>query len=232
MIPGRSRGRIIAYTARYIGTNPKAPKYINSATSLIYTKGETLFGIDRAFRLRNPENIIIVEGAPDVLRMQSIGLENTAAQPGDCLERESAGVVETAHGLTLLHTGTPMFRKTASPGAGFKAAMENGALAIRKGFHVTVRELPLGSRELTEEELQKRYEGQAIPPEAPREIPMKNDADSYIQDEATYRNLREKHFIVWNAEKLFQAAIFAGRAAEGGCPDGRPAPVCKGPDGV
>lgn len=35
---------------------------------------------------------------------------------------------------------------------------------------------------------------------------MKNDADSYIQDEATYRNLREKHFIVWNAEKLFQAA--------------------------
>ena len=78
--------------------------------------------------------------------------------------------------------------------------------AIRKGFHVTVRELPLGSRELTEEELQKRYEGQAIPPEAAREIPMKNDADSYILDEATYRNLREKHFIVWNAEKLFQTA--------------------------
>lgn len=76
MIPVRNRwGRIIAYTARYIGSNPKAPKYINSATSLIYTKGETLFGIDRAFRLRNPENIIIVEGAPDVLRMQSIGLE-------------------------------------------------------------------------------------------------------------------------------------------------------------
>lgn len=69
-----------------------------------------------------------------------------------------------------------------------------------------MRELPLGSRELTEEESQKMYEGQAIPPEALREIPMKNDADSYIQDEATYRNLREKHFIVWNAEKLFQAA--------------------------
>lgn len=76
MIPVRNRwGRIIAYTAQYIGTNSKVPKYINSATSLIYTKGETLFGIDRAFRLRNPENIIIVEGAPDVLRMQSIGLE-------------------------------------------------------------------------------------------------------------------------------------------------------------
>lgn len=39
MIPVRNRwGRIIAYTARYIGDNRKAPKYINSATSMIYSK--------------------------------------------------------------------------------------------------------------------------------------------------------------------------------------------------
>lgn len=54
MIPVRNRwGRIIAYTARYIGDNRKAPKYINSATSMIYSKGETVFGIDRAARLRD-----------------------------------------------------------------------------------------------------------------------------------------------------------------------------------
>lgn len=86
MIPIRNKwGRIIAYTARYIGTHPKAPKYINSVTSLLYTKGETLFGIDRAFRLRNAANFIIVEGAPDVLRLQSIGLEirwPPSARPG------------------------------------------------------------------------------------------------------------------------------------------------------
>ena len=35
MIPIRNRwGRIIAYTARHIGHNPKAPKYINSSTTL------------------------------------------------------------------------------------------------------------------------------------------------------------------------------------------------------
>lgn len=206
MIPVRNRwGRIIAYTARYIGTNPKAPKYINSATSLIYTKGETLFGIDRAFRLRNPENIIIVEGAPDVLRMQSIGLENTVASLGTAWNENQLELLKR-HTDSLCFIPDSDVSEDGLPGAGFKAAMENGALAIRKGFHVTVRELPLGSRELTEEESQKMYEGQAIPPEALREIPMKNDADSYIQDEATYRNLREKHFIVWNAEKLFQAA--------------------------
>ena len=206
MIPVRNRwGRIIAYTARYIGTNPKAPKYINSATSLIYTKGETLFGIDRAFRSRNPENIIIVEGAPDVLRMQSIGLENTVASLGTAWNENQLELLKR-HTASLCFIPDSDVSEDGLPGAGFKAAMENGALAIRKGFHVTVRELPLGSRELTEKELQKRYEGQAVPPEAPLEVPMKNDADSYIQDESTYRNLREKHFIVWNAEKLFQAA--------------------------
>lgn len=206
MIPVRNRwGRIIAYTARYIGTNPKAPKYINSATSLIYTKGETLFGIDRAFRLRNPENIIIVEGAPDVLRMQSIGLENTVASLGTAWNENQLELLKR-HTDSLCFIPDSDVSEDGLPGAGFKAAMENGALAIRKGFHVTVRELPLGSRELTEEESQKMYEGQAVPPEALREVPMKNDADCYILDEATYRNLREKHFIVWNAEKLFQAA--------------------------
>lgn len=83
MIPVRNRwGRIIAYTARYIGDNRKAPKYINSATSMIYSKGETVFGIDRAVRLRDADYYIIVEGAPDVLRMQSIGYDNTVASLG------------------------------------------------------------------------------------------------------------------------------------------------------
>lgn len=83
MIPVRNRwGRIIAYTARYIGDNRKVPKYINSATSIIYSKGETVFGIDRAARLRDADYYIIVEGAPDVLRMQSIGYDNTVASLG------------------------------------------------------------------------------------------------------------------------------------------------------
>lgn len=83
MIPIRNRwGRIIAYTARYIGNSPNAPKYINSPNSAVYAKGECLFGIDRASRERNAEYFIIVEGAPDVLRMQSVGYDNTVAALG------------------------------------------------------------------------------------------------------------------------------------------------------
>lgn len=86
MIPICNRwGRIIAYTARYIGDKANVPKYINSPTSLIYEKGETLFGIDRASRNRNSEYVIIVEGASDTLRMQSIGYDNTVAPLGTAM---------------------------------------------------------------------------------------------------------------------------------------------------
>ena len=83
MIPIRNKwGRIIAYTARYIGENKNTPKYINSATSILYSKGETLFGIDHAYRQRDTDYYIIVEGAPDVLRMQQVGFDNTVATLG------------------------------------------------------------------------------------------------------------------------------------------------------
>jgi len=84
MIPVRNRwGRIIAYTAQYIGTNSKVPKYINSATSLIYPKGETLFGIDRAAESREHHHRGRGTGciADAVHRTGKHG-----GQPRDCLE--------------------------------------------------------------------------------------------------------------------------------------------------
>ena len=82
-IPIRSRSRkIIGFTARDITGNEKA-KYINSTTSKIFAKGEVLFGIDKAANAaRNEDFVICVEGAPDVLRLQSVGLENAVATLG------------------------------------------------------------------------------------------------------------------------------------------------------
>lgn len=179
MIPVRNRwGRIIAYTARYIGNNEKAPKYINSSTSIVYSKGETLFGIDRASRQRDADYFIVVEGAPDVLRMQSIGYDNTVAALGtswtdsqfEQLKRFTASLCFIPDSDTA--EGKPY-------GPGFEAVMANGVSAIRKGFHVTVRELPLAEQN------------------------GKNDADRYIHCKEDYSSLKEKHFIVWLAQKRF-----------------------------
>ena len=123
MIPIRNKwGRIIAYTARYIGTTPKAPKYINSITSLLYTKGETLFGIDWAFRLRDAANFIIVEGAPDVLRLQSIGLENTVATLGTAWNENQFEILKHYTNSLCFIPDTDL-AKGSPYGPGFKAVM-------------------------------------------------------------------------------------------------------------
>lgn len=142
MIPVRNRwGRIIAYTARYIGDNPKAPKYINSATSVVYFKGETIFGIDRASRQRDADYFIIVEGAPDVLRMQSVGYENTVAALGTAwTDGQFDQLKKFTSSLCFIPDSDVAEGKPYGPG--FEAVMTNGIAAIRKGFHVTVRELP------------------------------------------------------------------------------------------
>lgn len=187
MIPVRNRwGRIIAYTARYIGDNQKVPKYINSATSVVYSKGETIFGIDRASRQRDADYFIIVEGAPDVLRMQSVGYENTVAALGTVwTDGQFDQLKKFTSSLCFIPDSDVAESKPYGPG--FEAVMTNGAAAIRKGFHVTVRELPFAK--VSDNEAGTQY--------------GKNDADSFIRCREDYTSLAEKHFIIWLAQKRF-----------------------------
>lgn len=195
MIPIRNRwGRVIAYTARYIGENRQAPKYINSCTSPVYSKGEVLFGIDRASRQREADYIILVEGAPDVLRMQSIGYDNTVAALGTSVtESQFEQLKRYTHSLCFIPDSDIAEGKPFEPG--FEAAvMSNRAAATRKGFHVTVRELPFAKRSADDE---TGNEGVEL---------AKNDADSFIRCREDYSSLAEKHFIVWLVQKRFLVA--------------------------
>lgn len=202
MIPVRNRwGRIIAYTARYIGNRPKVPKYINSPTSSIYEKGETLFGIDRVSRSRKPEYVIIVEGASDALRMQSVGYDNTVAPLGTAITDSQLEQLKKMTGSVCFIPDSDT-AEGKPYGPGFEAVMTNGAAALKKGLHVTVRELPFREEPMTERELSEYYPD-GVPSDAPRIKPGKNDADSYILTPADYTALKEKHFIVWLGEKKF-----------------------------
>ena len=197
MIPIRNKwGRIIAYTARYIGDNKNAPKYINSATCPIYSKGENLFGIDRVSRLRNVDYIIIVEGAPDVLRMQSIGYDNTVAALGTSwTDSQFEQLKKYTTSLCFIPDSDIAEGKVYGPG--FEAVMANGAAAIRKGFHTTVRELPFLKVPATDKELASEVSEVKY---------TKNDADSFIRFSEDYTSLMEKHFIIWLAQKRFLVA--------------------------
>lgn len=182
MIPIRDRyGRIFGYTARYIGESEDVGKYLNPKESLIYNKSESVFGINVALREASKCNkYYLVEGAPDVLRLQSIDVNNVVAPLG------SAWTVSQLRQLKKHSTNLCFIPDSDAPkpnerfGAGFKSVFSNAKLAIALGFDVKVKELPL-------DEEQK-----------------KNDADSYITDISILNALPEVDFIEWYAGKVFE----------------------------
>lgn len=192
VIPIRDRfGRVIAFTARYLGDDKadNVGKYINSSNSLIFNKGASIFGIDRASRCRQALYYNIVEGAPDVLRMQSIGLDNTVATLGTAWSAAQFDVLKRfTQSVCFIPDSDPP--KDEPFGPGFKAVMQNGAEAVRRGFDVTVRELPFVEEKADDESV----------------ILHKNDADEYILSQEIYNSIAETPFILWLAEKKFSSA--------------------------
>lgn len=178
-------GRVIGFTARYIGSEPDAPKYINSADSPIFKKGEVVFGLRNAQRQASKAGrFIIVEGAPDVLRLQSdtVGLTETVATLGTSWsEPQFRQLQRYAPSLVFLPDADPP-KEGERYGAGIKAVMRNGLMALRMGFTVSVREMPL------------------------TEDGQKNDPDSYIIGPDIFNSIEDVHFAVWYGLKLLAAA--------------------------
>ncbi len=154
-------GRIIGFTARYIGDEPDAPKYINSSDSPLFKKGEVVFGLRNAQRQASKAGrFVIVEGAPDVLKLQSdaVGLTETVATLGTAWsEVQFKQLQRYTPSLVFLPDADPP--KDGEPfGAGVKAVMRNGLTALRMGFDVSVREIPFDIEyiygPITDEELE------------------------------------------------------------------------------
>ena len=181
MIPIRDRfSRIIGYTARYIGESPDTAKYLNSTTSLLYSKENSIFGINVALRTATKENrIYLVEGAPDVLRLQQIGANNTIASLGSSwTEKQFTQIKRYARNLCFLPDADPP-RQGERYGTGIASVIKNALLALKFGFNVSVKEIPVGKH------------GE------------KNDPDSFCKSKAILNGLDEEDFIIWYAGKLF-----------------------------
>ena len=180
MIPIRDRfGRIIGYTARYIGENEETAKYLNSTSSLLYSKENSIFGIHVALRAAAKENkFYLVEGAPDVLRLHLLGVNNTIASLGSAwTEKQFSQIKRFSPNLCFLPDADPP--KPGEPyGTGISAVIKNALMALDMGFNITVKEIPLGKGN------------------------TKNDPDSFCRSKAILEDLEEEDFIIWYAKKL------------------------------
>lgn len=81
-----SRENIIAFSGRILTKDSFGPKYINNRETLIYKKGDTLYGLYQAKEgIKNEEKAILVEGEFDVLSSFREGINNVAAVKGTAL---------------------------------------------------------------------------------------------------------------------------------------------------
>ncbi len=138
MIPIRDiYGRIVGFGGRTLEDAPGVAKYINSPQSLVYDKGHTVFGLDRAkHAIRQQGFCILVEGYMDFFRVYQSGMQNVVATSGTALTEDQ---------IRLLRRFTDTFYFAFdADAAGTGATVRAIEIALREGIHVKVIRLPRG----------------------------------------------------------------------------------------
>lgn len=184
-IPIRDRaGNIVAYTARYIGSDPDVAKYFNSPDTPLFKKSSIVFGLNSAAKHAiKSKRFIIVEGAPDTITLQSDSVElyETVAALGTAWSDEQFNLLKkVADRLCFIPDGDPA-KEGEHFGPGTKAVMKNGLRAMQLGFDVSVREIPTA------------------------EDGSKQDPDSYITDRGKFVKLEDVHFPIWYGTKVLDS---------------------------
>ena len=154
-------GRVIAFGARILKTDPKSPKYINSPETEIYFKSKSLYGISQARRaIAAMDECCLVEGYTDVVSLHQAGIENVVASSGTALTVEQIRLIgRYTKNITVLYDGDP---------AGIKASLRGIDLNLEEGMNVRVVLFPDGedpdsySRKVSLDELRSFLKEHAV----------------------------------------------------------------------
>jgi DNA primase len=122
-------GKPIAFGARFLKPDPKAPKYLNSPETEVYHKTWIVYGIFHAkSALRNEDNCFLVEGYTDVVSLNQAGIENVVASSGTSLTKEQIQLIRRfTNNITVLYDGDS---------AGIKASIRGIDLILEEGLNV------------------------------------------------------------------------------------------------
>lgn len=154
-------GRVIAFGARILKTDPKSPKYLNSPETEIYFKSKNLYGIALAKKaIIALDACYLVEGYTDVVSLHQTGIENVVASSGTALTVEQIRLIgRYTRNITVLYDGDP---------AGIKASLRGIDLILEEGMNVRVVLFPDGedpdsyAKKVSTEELKSFLKEQAV----------------------------------------------------------------------
>lgn len=173
--------RVIGFTARTMSDNKDICKYLNLKNSLVYHKDTSVFGINFAQKeARLQDKFYLVEGGPDVVKLQSIGILNTVASLGGAwTPNQLKQLFKLARKVTFIPDADTLKPGNKWP-AGTVNVFENGRTALQAGFTVNVREIPVDYP-----------------------APKKEDPDSWIVDRGKFSQMREEEFIFWYCKRKY-----------------------------
>lgn len=177
IMPIKSRtGKVVGFIGRNL--NDDKPKYKNSSDSPIFKKDEILFGLDTAVREAMKSGVMyLVEGCPDVYRLQSIGVENTVACMGTAWSKNHFATLTKYVPSVCFIPDMDSISQSEQFGAGVKAVLKAGVIAMEAGLSVMVKEIPQVNAK------------------------QKADADSYFKSKMIFDEILRQDFVVWYAEK-------------------------------
>jgi DNA primase len=129
-------GKFLGFSGRALGDDQQ-PKYLNSPESPVYKKSETLLGLHMArSAIRESDQVVLVEGNFDLIRLHQEGLRNVVAPLGTALTERQVRVLKrlTDH-FVLIFDGDA---------AGLKAAERALEIFLPLGIGPKVVLLPQG----------------------------------------------------------------------------------------
>ncbi len=131
------RGEVIAFGGRILpDSDTEGPKYLNSPDTIIYKKGSTLYGLNRARKkFRKTDSAIIMEGYTDVVSAHKEGLSSTIASLGTALTSEQAKL--------LKRYVSTVYISYDGDAAGSRATMRGLDILKNAGLTVKVIDLPV-----------------------------------------------------------------------------------------
>ena len=130
------QGRPIGFSGRIIqGDASKGAKYVNSPETLLFKKGQVIYGLDKAKRaILDAKSAIICEGQLDLIACHTAGIENVVAPQGTALTLQHARLVKRyADEIVLCFD---------SDKAGTDAALRSMDDLIASGLNLRVARVP------------------------------------------------------------------------------------------
>jgi len=153
-------GRFIAFGGRTLRNDKQSAKYFNSPESILYHKGDVLFGIHLAKpAIAKEDRVLLVEGYTDVMAMHQAGIEHVVSSSGTALTDGQIKLVRRyTKNVTVLFDGDE---------AGIRASLRGVDLLLAEGMNVQVVLFPDGddpdsfSKKVSSEELKRHIAEEA-----------------------------------------------------------------------